>query len=440
MRNTFRWAFAGQLFLGTLCFTSPWANVHAQGTAFTYQGQLNAGGTPANGSYDLEFSLFPTGAGGSAVSGPVTNAAVTVSNGLFTTSVDFGIAFTGASEWLEIAVSPHGSNLFTTLAPRQQLTPVPYAGFAESAGTFGGAINGSQITSNSITTTQLAPGAVASSNIAAGAIGAGQLSPSIGVWTREGANISYTPGFVGLGTTGPDRPLTVQGAGQNGEWISLANTNGVTRWHLNNLGSGLNFAQTDVADYRLFLSTNGNVGVGVSGPQSKLHVAGDVLMTGLIYGGAVAGTAQAPIIIFQNGTSTPAGLVVRRLNSISNPTSPPPSNTVVAVCPNFEGTGNLQLVRDGTDGGFQIKYPATVSTYTINCSGMDDTGAQKNFYSGINASTNGMVQIYSDSQNIVHFECTFGDTFNDGHQTQVTLSRVAGDYYWTGYLISSYNQ
>ncbi len=99
----------------------------AQGTAFTYQGRLNDGGVMANGTYDLAFTLFITNTDGVAIAGPVTNSAVAVSNGLFTTLVDFGNAFTGASNWLEIAVSPSGSNSFTTLAPRQQLTPVPYA-------------------------------------------------------------------------------------------------------------------------------------------------------------------------------------------------------------------------------------------------------------------------------------------------------------------------
>ena len=32
--------------------------LYAQGTAFTYQGQLSSGGNPANGSYDLTFSLY----------------------------------------------------------------------------------------------------------------------------------------------------------------------------------------------------------------------------------------------------------------------------------------------------------------------------------------------------------------------------------------------
>src|SRR6516162_4914444 len=75
----------------------------AQGTAFTYQGRLNSGGGSANGSYDLSFTLFNTNSSGTAIAGPVTNAAVSVSNGLFMTTVDFGAgAFTGTSNWLEI--------------------------------------------------------------------------------------------------------------------------------------------------------------------------------------------------------------------------------------------------------------------------------------------------------------------------------------------------
>lgn len=101
--------------------------VFGQGTAFTYQGRLNANGAAANGSYDVAFTLFATNVTGTAIAGPVTNAAVGVSNGLFTTTVDFGVAFVGESNWLEIAVSTNGANAFNTLSPRQQLTPVPYA-------------------------------------------------------------------------------------------------------------------------------------------------------------------------------------------------------------------------------------------------------------------------------------------------------------------------
>ena len=105
----------------------------AQGTAFTYQGRLQSNGSSASGTYNLTFSLFNTNTSGVAIAVPVTNNAVLVTNGLFTVLIDFGIgAFTGTSNWLEIAVETNGGVSFTTLTPRQQLTPVPYAINAEN--------------------------------------------------------------------------------------------------------------------------------------------------------------------------------------------------------------------------------------------------------------------------------------------------------------------
>src|SRR5215468_6763202 len=91
------------LSVAVLCSLSAFSNsASAQGTAFTYQGRLNTGGSPANGSYDIAFSLCATNEGGVALAGPVTNSAVGVTNGLFTTTVDFGNVFTGTSNWLAI--------------------------------------------------------------------------------------------------------------------------------------------------------------------------------------------------------------------------------------------------------------------------------------------------------------------------------------------------
>jgi hypothetical protein len=91
--------------------------------------------------------------------------------------------------------------------------------------------------------------------------------------TFDGIQV-ITGGNVGVGTTSPDRPLSVRGIGGNAEWLSLKDTNGATKWHLNHFQSGLNFAQSGVADGRLFLATNGNVGIGTSTPATKLHLAG----------------------------------------------------------------------------------------------------------------------------------------------------------------------
>jgi hypothetical protein len=116
----FKLGLVGALALG-------WQVANAQTTAFTYQGQLASGGNVATGNYDLRFRLFDVAT--NLVAGPVTNAPVGVTNGLFLTTVDFGAtAFPGAARFLEIAVRTNGSaSAYTVLAPNQPLTSVPYA-------------------------------------------------------------------------------------------------------------------------------------------------------------------------------------------------------------------------------------------------------------------------------------------------------------------------
>ena len=103
----------------------------AVGTAFTYQGQLKQAGEPVEDTADFEFTLWDAAFGGNPVGDPngVSADNLTVDNGLFTVVLDFGDnIFVGEARWLEIAVRvPAGGGAFTTLAPRQELTPAPYA-------------------------------------------------------------------------------------------------------------------------------------------------------------------------------------------------------------------------------------------------------------------------------------------------------------------------
>ncbi|MBC7224519.1 MAG: hypothetical protein H5T59_09660, partial [Anaerolineae bacterium] len=97
------------------------------GTANTYQGYLTDDGVPANGTYDLLFTLFnPEGV---QIAGPVSLEDVLVQEGRFTALVDFGrYAFLGWERELEIAVRPGDSEGgYTTLAPRQPITAAPFA-------------------------------------------------------------------------------------------------------------------------------------------------------------------------------------------------------------------------------------------------------------------------------------------------------------------------
>lgn len=101
-----------------------------QSSAFSYQGNLAVNGSAATGTYDFQFGLFTNSTSGTAVA-TITNTAVGVSGGLFTTLLNFGFAFNGSAYWLDIGVRPNGSSgSFTELSTRQPVTAAPYALYA----------------------------------------------------------------------------------------------------------------------------------------------------------------------------------------------------------------------------------------------------------------------------------------------------------------------
>ncbi len=116
----------------------------AQGTGFNFQGRLNDGTNPANGSYDLQFRLYDAIAGGTQIGAVVARPNTTLINGVFSVTLDFGAAaFNNPnSVFIEISVKPNGSpNAFTILGPRQQLTIVPFAVRAANAMNADNAVN-----------------------------------------------------------------------------------------------------------------------------------------------------------------------------------------------------------------------------------------------------------------------------------------------------------
>jgi Chaperone of endosialidase len=128
MKNHIQNVFTALALLALTTLGSQFSTACAQGTAFTYQGRLNLAGVPANGSYDLQFILFTTNQFGSPASLILTNPAVLVNNGLFTTTLDFGAGvFTGTNYWLDISVRTNSGGTFTELSPRQPITQTPYA-------------------------------------------------------------------------------------------------------------------------------------------------------------------------------------------------------------------------------------------------------------------------------------------------------------------------
>src|SRR5438128_5219669 len=133
--------------LGFLLIVACVSSVRAQQTtSFTYQGRLTDGGTAANGNYDLQFALFDNVAGGAQIGSTLTRSSVTVSGGVFSVQLDFGVsAFPGANRFLEIGVRPVGGGAFTTHAPRQQISSTSYAIRTLCADTAENATNATQL-------------------------------------------------------------------------------------------------------------------------------------------------------------------------------------------------------------------------------------------------------------------------------------------------------
>jgi hypothetical protein len=98
---------------------------------FTYQGQLNDGGQPANGTYDFSISIWNTSTLGTQVGSTQSydDPGVLVEDGIFSLNVPPGSrdeVFNGGDRWIQVEVRPHGSGSYTAL-PRQPITAVPYA-------------------------------------------------------------------------------------------------------------------------------------------------------------------------------------------------------------------------------------------------------------------------------------------------------------------------
>ena len=104
--------------------------IFAQNTAFAYQGLLSTNGVRANGTFDLQFSLFDLATDGIQRGETITVSNVTVVDGVFTVQLDFGASFfiDNTGQFLQIGIrSSDSDGLFSLLSPRSPISPAPYA-------------------------------------------------------------------------------------------------------------------------------------------------------------------------------------------------------------------------------------------------------------------------------------------------------------------------
>jgi hypothetical protein len=192
-------------------------------TAFTYQGQMKQSGAAATGTYDFHFQLYDAASGGSAASGIAAVIGVPVEDGLFSAQVDFGPVNLGAApRWIEIRVRPSGQQAsFTTLAPRQPLTPAPLASKLALPYTASASTQDPLFTlwQNGNAPAATFHGVSAAGTAATVSVQSSGQGNALEVNTTRGAGAA-----ISVGSESSKRALTITSAG-TGEGLSITKTN-----------------------------------------------------------------------------------------------------------------------------------------------------------------------------------------------------------------------
>lgn len=241
------------MLFAVLAFASP---TFAQSTDFTYQGKLRNAGLPASGLHDFRFTLYDVSSGGVQISPTQCVDNILVTDGVFTATINLGQHFaTTAPRFLQVDVRADTgldcSNLtgFTTLEPRQAITPTPLANHAKAAFTLDAA-DGSPTA------------AVVVDND--GKVGIGTTAPDAG---GLGTKLDVVGGSVRIENSGDQADLLW--FAHDRSWVFRQEGAGTgTSLKLQSIGGGGN--------KNFIVQTDGAMGVGTTAPLAKLDVRGDI--------------------------------------------------------------------------------------------------------------------------------------------------------------------
>ncbi|HEX9652802.1 MAG TPA: hypothetical protein VGA99_03750 [bacterium] len=203
-----------------------------------YQGRLNQGASPANGTFNIAFSIYSVASAGTAIYSETQS--VNVSDGIFNVLIGSVTAiptnlFTNAGDrFLGVKVGNDAE-----MTPRFRLASVAYAVRAtESDGVTDGAIANADLANNAVT---------------AGKIATAQVVKSVNtlkddVTLAAGTNVTITP-------SGNTLTISASGGGSGA-------------------GNSLDAADGDPTN-AVFVDNDGNVGVGTTTPFAKLDVVSE---------------------------------------------------------------------------------------------------------------------------------------------------------------------
>ena len=373
----------------------------AQSNSFTYQGRFISSGTPFTGTAEMQFTLWDAASNGVQVASTTpTTAFVIVTNGLFTVPIDFGSSpFNGADRWIQIdartVIGP-----FTTLQPRQKVTPAPYAiraahfdgtlVSAQLAGTYGNAVTFSNAGNVFMGTFTGSGASVTNVNAATvGGFTAGQF------WKTSG-NAGTAAGVNFIGTT-DNQPLEGRVNGQRvARWERPTNAPAFSSISPNFIGG---FASNSVASGVNGATIAGGGGSAWYGATLPHAIGGDFSSVG----GGVGNVIYAPVATIAGGERGTVG--TNGYNSFLG-----------GGAYSFTDAGDSVI---GGGRGNSIQYGG----YNSTIGGGSQNSIQTNsFYSVIGGGSANTIQMNSGSSTIA------GGNFNT-IKTNAGVATIGGGYF-----------
>lgn len=224
----------------------------------------------------------------------------------------------------------------------------------------------------------------------------------------------FATGNLAIGTTNANAPLQFSNSVVNRKIVLWELTNDDHQYY----GFGINNAtlryQTDSpgADHVFYAGTSSTTS------NELFRIKGN----GLIKMGTETGTSQGPLY------PTGGGMMVRRIFTSDYTTV----GSVVAR------TDQMTFERDGTVGGFRITNTGGDGNEVCNCTAINSSGVT------VGRALNNLglttTAVYGNAENIVYLHCMFGDPYQAGHITEITLTRQYPDYFWVGTIMTTLNQ
>jgi hypothetical protein len=194
-------------------------------------------------------------------------------------------------------------------------------------------------------------------------------------WEESQSNIFYSDGLVGVGIV-PSAPLSIKGStgfasSANSEAYSLlVDDTGNLSFHANNMnGTGSPTLTLDDSSFK-------RVGIGITFPQEKLHIA-----TG---GVRIDETTSTPAPKTAYGNALPiaygyfGGTIITENYGISSITNPSTGNFNVTLDNNFLGSPVVMLTSFNSSPAAEIMTYSYTAPNIIEVHVVDGTGAAKN--------------------------------------------------------------